>query len=109
MGEELKEDSMLLFRSGCIRIAYLAMDRPEIQYMGKECARVMNKPSVFGLECLNHIVRFLLGAPRLVWRYPEQHMYSVIDYYSDTNWEGCPVTRKSTRCSVAMLGKHCVV
>ena len=68
----------------------------------------MNKPSVYGPECLKHIVRFLLSAPRLVWRYPEQHMYSVIDYYSDTNWAGCPVTRKRTSCSVAMLGKHCV-
>ena len=91
-----------------MRVAFLAMDRPEIQYMGKECARVMNKPSAYGLECLKHIVRFLLGEPRLVWYFYEQHMYSIVDAYSDTNWAGCPVTRKSTSCSIMMLGKHCI-
>ena len=91
MGEELEGGEVLLVRSGCMRIAFLAMDRPEIQYMGKECARVMNKPSIYGLECVKHIVRFLLSAPRLVWHYPEQRMCGIIDYYSDTNWAGCPV------------------
>ena len=91
-----------------MRVAFLAMDRPEIQYMGKQCARVMNKPSVYGLECLKHIVRSLIGEPRLVWYFHEQHMYSIVEAYSDTNWAGCPVTRKSTSCSVMMLGKHCI-
>ena len=108
MGPELKDGAVLQFRSGCMRVAFLAMDRPEIQYMGKECARVMNKPSAYGLECLKHIIRFLIGESRLVWHFYEQHMYSMIDAYSDTNWAGCPVTRKSTSCSIMMLGKHCI-
>ena len=35
-------------------------------------------------------------------------MYSIVDAYSDANWARCPVTRKSTSCSVMMLGTHCI-
>ena len=107
IGDEFTDENFTV-RSGCMRVAFLAMDRPEIQYMGKECARVMNKPTVYGLECLKHIVRFLISAPRLVWRFKKQHMYSYVDAYTYTNWSGCPVTRRSTSCSVMMLGKHCI-
>ena len=33
MGDELEQTKASLFRSGCMRVAFLAMDRPEIQYM----------------------------------------------------------------------------
>ena len=52
IGEESAEGETLLLLRRCMHILYLALDRPEIQCMGKDCARVMNKPSVYGLECV---------------------------------------------------------
>ena len=38
----------------------------------------------------------------------EQQEVSAIDVYTDTDWAGCPVTRKSTSGGCVMLGRHCM-
>ena len=91
-----------------MRANFIALDRPDIQYVSKELARAMTKPSVFALEHLKHLARYLAKHPRLVWKFVRQHMPSHIDAFADSNWAGCPVTRKSTTCSVLALGGHCL-
>ena len=44
---------------------------------------------------------------RLVWTYPYQRAEG-IDIYSDTDWSGCPRTRKSTSGGVVMVGSRCI-
>ena len=51
------------FRSACMRLAFLAMDRPELQYPSKECARGMAGPTVRHFDLLKRAIRFLLHAP----------------------------------------------
>ena len=43
----------------------------------------------------------------MVFKYRRQEIES-IDVYTDTDWAGCPKTRKSTSGGCAMLGAHAV-
>ena len=49
----------------------------------------------------------MVGKPRLVYEYrwQEEHYF---DVYSDTDWAGCPKTRKSTSGGCVMLGGHSI-
>ena len=49
-----------------MRANFIALDRPDIQYVSKELARAMTKPSVFAMEHLKHLARYLAKHLRLV-------------------------------------------
>ena len=93
------------FRAIAARANYLAMDRPDIQYSAKEICRWIAKPSTGGVLALKRLGRYLEGRRRLVFKYPWQEAQRV-DVYSDTDWAGCPRTRKSTSGGCLMLGGH---
>ncbi len=65
-GPELDAAMATPFRSACMRLAYLAMDRPEIQYTAKEIARAMANPTEAAWTALKRCVRYLIGKPRMV-------------------------------------------
>ena len=52
-------------------------------------------------------MQFLVGHKRLVFRYPWQRS-GMLEWYSDTDWAGCPKTRKSTSGGCFMLGSHLI-
>eukprot|EP00971_Amphidinium_carterae_P228659 4535524-Amphidinium_carterae.1 len=51
-----------------MRLAYLALDQPELQYTSRELARGMQAPTQWDAEQLKRACRFLLGMPRVVQR-----------------------------------------
>ena len=51
--------------------------------------------------------RYFLVHWRPVYSFPCQQAEG-IDVYSDTDWSGCPRTRKSTSGGCVMIGSHCV-
>ena len=111
--QELEQDASLpqrhhtAFRGAAARGNYLAADRVDVQFATKEVCRSMSAPSEHGWKSLKRIARFLAGRPRLVYRYRQQEAHA-IDVYSDTDWGGCPKTRKSTSGGVVMLGSHTI-
>ena len=102
----LGSEEAAVYRSVCMRCAYLAQDRPELQYPTKEAARVMHAPTVAGWNVLKRIGRFLKGCPRVVAVYRKQQLPTNLSVYSDTDHQGCPRTRHSTSCTAVMLGGH---
>ncbi|CAK0826156.1 unnamed protein product [Prorocentrum cordatum] len=64
---ELNEYEAAEYRSACMRLGYLALDRPEVQFTAKECARGMQRPTERHLRLLKRAGRFLIGAPRAIW------------------------------------------
>ena len=68
----------------------------------------MNKPTEESWEMLKRIGRFLLTAPRVVWRYVRQNPQYALSVCSDSDWAGCLNTRKSTSCTTVCLGRHCL-
>ncbi len=67
----------------------------------------MSAPTEHGLMALKRLGRFLEGKHRLVYHFPWQKCDHV-DVYSDTDWGGCPRTRKSTSGGCLMVGRHLV-
>ena len=105
-GDQLLDASRhTAFRALAARANYLSADRPDCQYAAKEICRWMSAPTELSMVALKRLGRYLLGRPRLVFRYPFQSADHV-DCYSDTDWAGCAKTRKSTSGGVILLGEH---
>ena len=95
------------FRAAAARCSYLCIDRPDCQFASKEVCRLMAAPTSRGWAALKRIARYLLGKPRLVHKFPFQSV-GCLDVYSDTDWAGCPRTRKSTSGGAILLGSHTI-
>ena len=111
--EEVEKDEPLephlfsAFRGSAARANYLAADRIDVQFGAKEVCRWMAKPTQQAWNALKRLCRYLVGLPRLVFRYDYQHAESV-EVYTDTDWAGCPRTRKSTNGGCIFLGSHTI-
>ena len=95
------------YRAVAARANYLASDRPELQFPAKEVCRWMSSPTDLSLQALKRLGRYVVAHKRLVYHYPWQSV-SRVDTYSDTDWAGCPKTRKSTSGGCLMLGRHLI-
>ena len=111
--ENLKDDKPLsaeahtAFRALAARANYLAQDRIDLQFSAKEVCRFMSAPTDTADAALKRLGRFLLGHRRVIYKYPFQRADG-IDVYSDTDWSGCPRTRRSTSGGCIMIGQHCI-
>ena len=107
MDRELSYEKQRPYRGVAARSNYLSADRPDMQHAAKEVCRWMSTPTEAALVALKRIGRYLEGHGRLVYKYVFQEA-SMIDCYSDTDWAGCPRTRRSTSWGCLMLGKHLI-
>ena len=94
------------FRALAARANYLAADRMDIQLGAKEACRDMAAPRVASRQKLKRIARYLLRFPRGVVRYrpAEDGGEGPLEVYSDSDWAGCPRTRKSTSGGMLVMG-----
>ena len=103
---ELPESTARLYRAGAARANYLALDRADLSWAGKELCRRMAAPRREDLLRLRRLARYLLSAPRLVAFLPFQDEVSEVKVFVDTDFAGCPDTRRSTSCGCMMMGRH---
>ena len=101
---EDKEASM--YRGLAARANYLSQDRSDIKFAVKEICRRMSNPRVKDLQALKRLARYLVGCPRMVIEFRAQSMPKFIDTWCDSDWAGCPDTRKSTSGGIIMWGDH---
>ncbi|CAK0903034.1 unnamed protein product, partial [Prorocentrum cordatum] len=107
--QELNEHEAAECRSACMRLGYLALDRPEVQFAAKECARGMQNPKERHFRLLKRAGRLLIRGRRAIWGWGRQRTPAVLDIYSDTDWAGCPITRRSASSVVVEHGQHLIV
>ncbi len=93
---------MTAFRGAAARANYLAADRTDCQFAAKEVCRWMSKPTEAAWRALTRPCRYLVGLPRMIFHYRWQTVEHV-DVYTDTDWAGCPGTRKNTSGGCAVL------
>jgi histone deacetylase 1/2 len=105
--DELQPFQVTAFRGAAARANYLAADRIDCQFAAKEICRWMSSPTENSWNALKRLCRYLAGLPRLVYTYGWQDV-DAVDVYTDTDWAGCPRTRKSTSGGCVMLGKHTI-
>ena len=95
-----------LFRAVVARINFLAQDRSDLQFASKECSRRMAVPRVQDWELVKRVGRYIAGRPRVILMFRWQDAPVGITVYSDSDWAGCRVTRKSTSGACFMHGQH---
>lgn len=86
---------------------YFAMDRPEAHYSAMRICRWMAAPTGAGVVALTGSGRYLEGYPRVLCKHPWQ-IAEKLGACSDTDWAGCPQTRRSTNGGCLVLGSHLI-
>ena len=84
------------FRGAAARANYLAQDRFDLAFAANELCRRMAVPRQSDLVALRRLARYVLGAPRLVQCFRWQEPTRGFVVYTDTDFAGCPRTRRST-------------
>ena len=97
-----------LYRGIAARMNYLSLDRSDIQYATKSISRYMSEPRDYDWIAVKRLGRYLKGAPRMIQHFEFQDMPGKVTTYTDSDWAGDKVSRKSTSGGVIMLGKHVV-
>jgi hypothetical protein len=88
-------------------LLYLCASRPDIMLSVCMCARFQANPKEAQLTALKRILRYLVYTPKLGLWYPRGSAFDLIGY-SDADWAGCKINRKSTSGTCQFLGRSLV-
>ena len=96
------------FRAVVARLNFLSIDRADIQYATKEAARKMARPTNGDWQLVTRIGKYLILRPRVVHMFRWQSLPGKVGVFVDSNWAGCPKTRRSTTGVCVMHGEHSI-
>jgi hypothetical protein len=96
------------FRGMAATANYLGADRCDLQFAAKELCRSMAAPTEGSFAKLKHLARYLVHVPEAIIFYENQSPVFIMDVFVDSDWAGCPGTRKSTSGGFVVLGKHLI-
>eukprot|EP00973_Karenia_brevis_P066732 9277169-Karenia_brevis.AAC.1 len=68
----------------------------------------MSKPTVHDWARLKRLGRFLKGHPRTTTKFKWQAKEEAITIFTDANWAGDKINRKSTSGGVIRIGQHLI-
>ncbi|GKC63292.1 ribonuclease H-like domain-containing protein [Tanacetum coccineum] len=94
-----------LYRSLAGALQYLTFTRPDISYAVHQICLYMHNPRDPHFTALKHILRYVRGT---IDHGLQLHVLSTsqLTAYTDTDWAGCPVTRRSTSGYCVFLGDN---
>ena len=98
-----KSINMTLYRGMIGSLLYLTASRPDIMYSTCLYARYQSDPKESHLTAVKRIFRYLKGTPNLGLWYPRDSGFELIGY-SDSDFAGCKLDRKSTTGGCQLLG-----
>jgi hypothetical protein len=88
-------------------LLYLCASRPDIMLSVCMCARFQSDPRECHLVAVKRILRYLVATPCFGIWYPKGSTFDLIGY-SDSDYAGCKVDRKSTSGTCQFLGRYLV-
>jgi hypothetical protein len=95
------------YRSMIGSLLYLCASRPDIIISVCKCARFQSDPKECHLVAVKRVLRYLVSTPCFGIWYPKGSTFDLIGY-SDSNYVGCKVDRKSTSGTCQFLGRSLV-
>ncbi|KAI3712432.1 hypothetical protein L1987_70988 [Smallanthus sonchifolius] len=96
-----------LYRSMIGSLMYLTASRPDIMFAVCLCARFQANPKLSHLSAVKRILRYLRYKPKLGLWYPKIDLFDLVAY-SDSDYGGCNLDRKSTSGGCQFLGNRLV-
>src|SRR3954469_7930303 len=96
-----------VYRSMIGSLLYLCASRPDIMLSVCMCARFQSAPKESHYMAVKRILRYLVHTPNLGLWYPKGSSFKLVGY-SDSDWAGDKVDRKSTSGSCQFLGRYLV-
>jgi hypothetical protein len=96
-----------VYRSMISSLLYLCASRPDIMLSVCMCARFQSSPKECHLMAIKRIFRYLVHTQNLGLWYPKGSNFTLLGY-SDSDYAGCMVERKSTSGSCQFLGRSLV-
>ncbi|WVZ96521.1 LOW QUALITY PROTEIN: hypothetical protein U9M48_042151 [Paspalum notatum var. saurae] len=96
-----------LYRSMIGSLLYLCASRPDIMFSVCLCARFQADPRESHLSAVKRILRYLKHTPSIGLWYPKGARLELLGY-SDSDYAGCRVERKSTSGGCHLLGRSLV-
>nr|GEY71541.1 hypothetical protein [Tanacetum cinerariifolium] len=91
------------YRSMIGSLMYLTSSRPDITFAVCACVRFQVTPKVSHLNAVKRIFRYLKGKPLLGLWYPKDSPFDLVAY-SDSDYAGASLDRKSTTGGCQFLG-----
>ena len=85
------------------RLLYLTVTRPDIQYAVNTLSQFMQLPRSTHLDATHRVLRHLKGSVGKGIFLSATSSLSLVGF-SDSDWAGCPITRRSTTGYITMLG-----
>jgi hypothetical protein len=107
LNEEGKSVDQKVYRSMIGSLLYLYASRPDIMLTVCMCARFQAHPKECHLIAVKRILRYLGHTPNLRLWYPKGSTFDLLGY-SDSDYAGCKVDRKSTTGTCQFLGRSLV-
>ncbi|KAI3691559.1 hypothetical protein L2E82_49924 [Cichorium intybus] len=95
------------YRSLIASLMHLTASRPDIVFAVCQCARHQANPKHSHLTAVKRIFRYLKGRPKLGLWYPKNHEFDLYAF-SDSNYGGCDIDRKSTSAGCQFLGDRLI-
>ncbi|KAJ9546973.1 hypothetical protein OSB04_019516 [Centaurea solstitialis] len=96
-----------IYRSMIGSLLYLTATRPGIMFATCFCARFQANPKESHLAAVKRILRYLKGTPEMGLWYPKDSSFELISF-TDSDYGGCKLDRKSTSGSCQFLGDKLV-
>jgi hypothetical protein len=96
-----------VYRSMIGSLLYLCASRLDIMLSVCICARFQADPKEVHLRAVKRIMRYLVYTPKFGLWYPKGSTFDLIGY-SDADWAGCKIDRKSTSGTCQFLGRSLV-
>ncbi|KAJ9539173.1 hypothetical protein OSB04_031906 [Centaurea solstitialis] len=96
-----------IYRSMIGSLLYLTATRPDIMFATCFCARFQANPKESHLAAVKRILRYLKGTPEMGLWYPKDSSFELISF-TDSDYGGCKLDRKSTSGSCQFLGDKLV-
>jgi hypothetical protein len=95
------------YRSMIGSLLYLCASRPDIMLSVFMCARYQSDTKECHLVAIKRILRYLVSTPCFGSWYPKGSTFDLVGY-SDSDYAGCKVDRKSTSGTCQFLGRSVV-
>jgi hypothetical protein len=102
-----KEVDQKLYHSMIGSLLYLCASRPNIMHSVEMCARYQAAPKESHLMAVKRIFQYLIHTPTFGLWYPKGSSFELVRY-SDPDWVGDKVDRKSTSRACQFLGRSLV-